>query len=858
MHAVTWYVSLISLGVLSFAIGILLSLIPSRWRDCPWLDNSLTDFHVDDKGDIWRSSSDIWLQLSPLKGLASLSPAPQNTVSQTALLGQRSQKTYQRFTFLGHIIEGLKKIVYFVSYVTAITMNLRAVILMELDIRSFEFWTCIISISSTTMISLYLVILVCIQCFKVPPTQTPFLSKIYVPFTLSSGLRLILDLRRDLSGQDLFAYSYVILITSFTVLELLSLATKHVRLRQPIRSWVVKFLTLNFYSCDGAYKKCVRLLDTVGSCFGLIALLLGLFSVLCDQYDLDFEFEGDLKSFVEGVQTFNSGIRSIADALKRIIDPIDLKITCEAVYTTIASGTVAAGVLGLVPGASSVASLGSKGAYYTVKTGNALTRMAHTLGDSAKKIWKVANVIGKIGSFSVRNFKTFTIGGSTMTLLRLLPFIPPVVLGLHILFAAFWPKRVLFFHGGQRRSFVNGLFWKWIGILVLLLLALLINTILVDEVASAFNEAVPVLNVHVRKKLGWRLSIAASSFALISAISFIIAYCILKFKTEQNHENLTNEEKEWHCFVDSKKKCTYYNAFGPKIEWKNQIKYKKERIGGCNWVLPIVFCLIACGLGVVANLYPKIDMFREPKGAFGRTLDKILTQFSVYEDDMRRVREYGERDCLPFATFQDVLRENMDERANILMNPIYHFFNKTEELMRPLKMIVSRTRRQIIADVGDELFGEDAIERFKDLKQFDFQYLGMILLIPRLLNLLTLIFGALTMSVATCKMEIVPAIEPRKIVKFYGTVCMFSVIYVLGSQMALFNILSDIGVPFYRITVRLGLGFMYDIAADAVMLSVYIGMKNEYFFAIPRRKVTVSYSVPGVSDSGPNPPNLIL
>ena len=59
-------------------------------------------------------------------------------------------------------------------------------------------------------------------------------------------------------------------------------------------------------------------------------------------------------------------------------------------------------------------------------------------------------------------------------------------------------------------------------------------------------------------------------------------------------------------------------------------------------------------------------------------------------------------------------------------------------------------------------------------------------------------------------------------------------------------------------SVRLGLGFMYDLAADSVMVAVYIGMKNQYFFAIPQRKVTVSYSVPGVSDSGPNEPNRIL
>ena len=237
IHAVTWYIALLSLSMISFMIGILLSLIPAPWRDCPWLDNTITDFHVDDKGDIWRSSTDIWLQLSHVNGLASLSSTSQTNISQTALLGRTNLKTYQRFTFLGHVLEGLKKIVYFVSYVTAITMNLRAVILMELDIRSFEFWTCIISISSTTMISLYLVMLVCIQCFKVPPSQTPFLSKVYVPFTLSSGLRLILDLRRDVSGQDLLAYSYVILMSSFVVLELLSLATKNVRLTQPIRKY---------------------------------------------------------------------------------------------------------------------------------------------------------------------------------------------------------------------------------------------------------------------------------------------------------------------------------------------------------------------------------------------------------------------------------------------------------------------------------------------------------------------------------------------------------------------------------------------------------------------------------------------
>merc|ERR1712126_128093 len=164
---------------------------------------------------------------------------------------------------------------------------------------------------------------------------------------------------------------------------------------------------------------------------------------------------------------------------------------------------------------------------------------------------------------------------------------------------------------------------------------------LINELETAFNNSLPFLDVHVKRKLGWRMSLAASAFSMVSAVSFIVAYWILSVYTHKDHDNLTNEEIAWKKFVESKKKVTYYNAFGPKIEWKNQIKYKKERIGGWNWVLPIFLCLIACVFAVVANLYPKIDMYREPKGAFGRTLDKILTKISIYEDDMRRVKEYG-------------------------------------------------------------------------------------------------------------------------------------------------------------------------------------------------------------------------
>jgi hypothetical protein len=70
--------------------------------------------------------------------------------------------------------------------------------------------------------------------------------------------------------------------------------------------------------------------------------------------------------------------------------------------------------------------------------------------------------------------------------------------------------------------------------------------------------------------------------------------------------------------------------------------------------------------------------------------------------------------------------------------------------------------------------------------------------------------------------------------------------------------LSSFGVPFYHIYVRFGHGFVYDVVADSILLATYIGMNNEFFFAIPKRKTTVTYSVPGVSDDGPNVPGQII
>ena len=103
----------------------------------PWLDNSLTPGHVDDKGDVWHSSQEIWSGILSTQELVSTSSSPEKKKERKA----GARKSYQQFTVLGYVLESLKKLVYFVSYVIALAMNLRACLLMELSLASFEFWT---------------------------------------------------------------------------------------------------------------------------------------------------------------------------------------------------------------------------------------------------------------------------------------------------------------------------------------------------------------------------------------------------------------------------------------------------------------------------------------------------------------------------------------------------------------------------------------------------------------------------------------------------------------------------------------------------------------------------------------------
>lgn len=266
--------------------------------------------------------------------------------------------------------------------------------------------------------------------------------------------------------------------------------------------------------------------------------------------------------------------------------------------------------------------------------------------------------------------------------------------------------------------------------------------------------------------------------------------------------------------------------------------------------MPILLTLTSVGLGILANYHPKLEMIREPRGPMGRMIDKVFRDIELFDSDEKKVKSDTDDECLPFATLNDVLRDHHNPIANVLLGPVNNFYNLTHKVLSPLKQSIHGFRTQLLLDIDEEVFGGnlDGVWQANNL-----QYIGLLFTLPRLICLLILIFGCCMATIFKCSMQIMcQSLEPRKIVDAYGKVALFSLLYVLGAQISLFNLLSSFGIPFYHIYVRFGAGFVYDAAADFLLIATYVGMNNEFFFAIPKRKTTVTYTVPGASDPGPN------
>ena len=90
-----------------------------------------------------------------------------------------------------------------------------------------------------------------------------------------------------------------------------------------------------------------------------------------------------------------------------------------------------------------------QGSYYVIRFGNSITNLYKKLGKNKRKIWGIVKVINGIVQFSFKNLKKIIIGSGSISLMQLLPLFPPIYVGFRVFFAAFWPKRILFFSAKQ-------------------------------------------------------------------------------------------------------------------------------------------------------------------------------------------------------------------------------------------------------------------------------------------------------------------------------------------------------------------------------------------------------------------------
>ena len=78
-----------------------------------------------------------------------------------------------------------------------------------------------------------------------------------------------------------------------------------------------------------------------------------------------------------------------------------------------------------------------------------MTNLAKKLEKNKRKIWGIFKVIKGIMTFSFKNLKKIILGTNSVSLMRMLPLFPSIYVGFRVFFAAFWPKRILFFSSKQ-------------------------------------------------------------------------------------------------------------------------------------------------------------------------------------------------------------------------------------------------------------------------------------------------------------------------------------------------------------------------------------------------------------------------
>lgn len=155
------------------------------------------------------------------------------------------------------------------------------------------------------------------------------------------------------------------------------------------------FCRLNFNRDRSGGRKTIRILDTMASILTLIGLVIGMSSIFIDQFSIEIDPDGVAKEVVESIEDFRTKIDPFQTEVKKLLKAIDKHFTCERVYETLGTGATVTLIASFFPGASSVASVGARSAYYGVRAGNALTNLARKFKRATQMILNIS-MTGKI------------------------------------------------------------------------------------------------------------------------------------------------------------------------------------------------------------------------------------------------------------------------------------------------------------------------------------------------------------------------------------------------------------------------------------------------------------------------------
>ena len=600
----------------------------------------------------------------------------------------------------------------------------------------------------------------------------------------------------------------------------------------------------NFQANQNWSRKILRFLDTLASILVLTGMIFGFASIFNDQYDIELEADGFLKDFDDSISKFGNQIKELQTKLQKVMKEITLNLTCEEEQAIIGGtfgGTI---VAQFIPGLSTARTVAQKAARSILKTSDKLSKLVKVLKQVSRVGWQVSRTLTYLSGVLGANSKNIAIGSNLSMIFRLLPLLPPVHIGIFVLFGVFWPSRVVFFTKKQRLNHFGGRLWSWTVALFLLILAVLINSVVLQELIQLLDKSIPFVKVSIHYKFGWTLSLIASGFAVCGTFLYWLVALVQKIQYDKDHENLTAAEESWKAEIEKRKMIAVKTPFGDIFQMKSQASYGRSRISAWTWVLPILLTLIACAFGIAANMTPKIEMKAEEKGDLTLYLEKSKRDFEELRTTGNEVQNFrNETQCLP-PTLDTYLEQENVNLKKVLLAPVTASEALMKEFIAPIEREFDQTYEEI--KNGTKAIWED----------YNLDYLGLIFNIPRFVCLLIVLFGCFISFLHTCQMKII--VEPRKIVDIYEKLAFFSIIYVIGSCMTIYSLLTSFGIPFCHMYVKFGHGFVYDVVADCILLATRTGMRNEFFFAIPKKKTTVTYEIPNVTNPGPNIPNQII